>query len=143
MTEPEHAERCDIIYQLQRMAKGLNPNWGNSSEPQYGYEKMDNSLTDHRIAIQKQMDEVQKIDLSEIPEEDWQKLPNDVKFLHAKQREQQVAQKNRKNDEKQKNDENAKKSNDEKLALLADLIVEKSDPTPTPIPTKKSSQKQS
>lgn len=143
MCEPEHAERCDIVYQLKRMAKGLNPNWGASQSPQFGYDKMDNSLTDHRIALQKQMDEIQKLDLATITDEQFNKLHPNIQAIIYKQRENQKAAHKVKNDEKQKNDEITKNDKLENLSLLADMVVGKIDPTPTPTPTTKIKRSQS
>ena len=125
MCEPEHAERCDILYQLTRMAKGLNPNWGATSVPQYGYDQMDNSLTDHKIAIQKQMDEIKKIDLSEISQEDGTNFRTTFKSCIKIKETDKLLKKIAKTTKNKKTMKMRKNSNDEKIALLADLIVEK------------------
>lgn len=107
MTEKEHTERCNIKYQLKRMSKGLQPNW-TGKQPVYGTDKMDNSLTDHRIELQKQYEKVAAGDLSALSEEDFAKLPEKLQKLAEKSYKQQRAKRkleSDKNDEKLKNDE--------------------------------------
>ena len=106
MTEPEHAERCSIPYQLERMSRGLPPNWGNK-EIQYGYDKMDNSLTDHRIELEKAATAALESDLTAISDEDFALLSPTTKSILFHEREKQKSTKLRKkqNDEKLKNDE--------------------------------------
>ena len=89
MTEQEHAERCSIPYQLDRIARGLNPNWSGQNPLRYGFEKMDNSITDHNIALTKQINDLQKIDLSELTDEQWNTVPQQTRALLESQREGQ------------------------------------------------------
>ena len=105
MTEQEHAERCSIPYQMDRIARGLNPNWGGQTPVRYGYEKMDNSITDHNIALTKQINDLQKVDLSELTDEQWNTIPQQTRVLLESQREGQKTAKKAKNDEKLKNDD--------------------------------------
>lgn len=119
MTEQEHAERCDINYQLDRIRRGLQPNWSASKEPIYSGDqivKMDNSLTDHRIALQEQFKKVAESDLSELSEEQFLQLPPQLQKLVEKKYRAQKAEQKAKNDEKLKNDENAKKEAERKRA---------------------------
>lgn len=106
ITEPEHAERCSIPYQLQRVARGLQPNWGNN-DIQYGYDKMDNSLTDHKIALDKTVEELKGSDLTEIPDELFNELSPSAKAVLFEQREKQKNVKLRK---KQNDEQNLKQT---------------------------------
>lgn len=87
-TEKEHAERCDINYQIKRTQRGLPPNWGNDNV-KYGYEKMDNSLTDHLVEMEKLHQDIQRMDLSDIPDQHYEALSDKTKNLYKGQREQQ------------------------------------------------------
>lgn len=138
MTETEHAERCSIEFQIDRMSRGLNPNWGNPKPPVYGYEKMDNSITDHRIAMKELVTELESTDLSNIPDKDWAQLDPSVQTLLSRQRISQINAAKAKNDEKLKNDETAQKQRKEDASVLAAAITEALTPDETPRRPKKS-----
>jgi len=112
LTEPEHAERCSIEHQLLRISRGLPPNWGNQ-DVQYGYEKMDNSLTDHKIALEKAAEDALKSDLTEISDEDFASLNPTTQKILANERQRQIQAKA----QKEKHDRTQKtkhaKENDE------------------------------
>lgn len=120
LTEPEHAERCSIPYQLQRVSRGLQPNWG-GNEIQFGYEKMDNSLTDHKIALEKAAKEALASDLTELSDEQFDQLSPTAKAVLFNEREKQKKAK----DTKKQNDEKNQKQNDErKLRDLQNAVKE-------------------
>lgn len=133
MTEPEHAERCSIEYQLERMSKGLPPNWNNPMPLKWGYEKMDNSLTDHRIDLKNAYDEVMKLDLAEITDDQWESFSPEIKQLIKNKVYADRDVKKAKDDEKQKNDDNELK----RLKTAAEAF--KNLPSPTPQKDEKSS----
>lgn len=97
MTEKEHAERCSIEHQLQRISRGLPPNWGNK-DIRFGYEKMDNSLTDHKIALEKTLNDALKSDLTAVSDEDFSLLnPITQKMLYEERQNQINAKKIKQN----------------------------------------------
>lgn len=98
LTEPEHADSCDINKMIKNAARGMQVRAG--AQPVYGHDDLTMDGVQYRILKQQTEEELQRLaESGEVDEEALQYIPDEIK----KKFNFKVKKKNAKNDDKTTN----------------------------------------
>lgn len=110
LTEPEHADSCDINIMVSRAARGLDIR-GNAITPQYGHDDLTMDALQFRIQKQKIENELaEAAEKHEFQEEEFKLIPesmkNKFKFKKAQKKDDKQLNEQSQNPEPTKNETN-------------------------------------